>query len=225
MLGLIILPEILGKISDPMSGYFLVKRDAIVERTLNPMGYKILIEVLAKGNIRQIGEVSYVFQERRRGGSKVTLRVYMEYLLHLVRLRFLIWPAVRFIKFCLVGLSGVIVDMGVLYVLSDPSMLGWGLTRSKIISAELALINNFIWNDIWTFSDISNEQRKWDQRLKRLLKFNIICLIGIAINVIVLNLLFNFAGVNRYIANLIAIAVTTFWNFLVNLKFSWRKKS
>jgi dolichol-phosphate mannosyltransferase len=58
---------------------------------------------------------------------------------------------IQFTKFCLVGGSGVFVDMGILYLLADPSRLGWNITLSKICAAEIAMINNFIWNELWTF--------------------------------------------------------------------------
>jgi len=222
ILGLIILPEVVGRVSDPMSGYFMVRRCAIVDRTLNPLGYKILIEVIGRGKIGQIAEVGYVFQERQEGESKVTWKQYVEYLGHLLRLRFDRWPIARFWRFGMVGLSGVFVDMAVLYLLHDPSTLGWALTRSKIISAEVAIINNFIWNDVWTFGDMANRQRGRRKRLKRFLKFNIVCLIGLVLNVLLLNVLFNFFGVNYLLANLIAIATVTFWNFWINMKLSWR---
>ena len=64
MLGLILVPSVLGRVSDPMSGYFIVRRNAIAKKTLRPLGYKILLEIIAKGNIRKIAEVGYVFQER-----------------------------------------------------------------------------------------------------------------------------------------------------------------
>jgi dolichol-phosphate mannosyltransferase len=57
------------------------------------------------------------------------------------------FPIGRFMRFGLVGLSEVFVDMAVLYLLSDPTTLGLPLTRSKIIAAEIAIINNFLWND------------------------------------------------------------------------------
>lgn len=230
LLGLLLLPHVLGRVSDPMSGYFLVRRAAIADRSLSPVGYKILLEVLGRGRIQQIAEVGYVFQERQEGESKVTWKQYVHYLHHLWRLR---WqksprhsaaalPLRRFIRFGLVGLSGVFVDMVMLYLLSDPSMLGWKLTRSKIVASELAILNNFLWNDRWTFSDISQHQTGWSKRLKRLLKFNLVCLAGLVLNVLILNALFNVFGINRYLANLIAIAAVTLWNFWVNLKLSWR---
>ncbi|MBE9069956.1 glycosyltransferase [Leptolyngbya cf. ectocarpi LEGE 11479] len=87
LLGLLILPEILTQVSDPMSGYFLVRRAAIANKTLNPIGYKILLEVLAKGEISEIAEAGYIFQERLEGETKVTSKHYFDYLHHLVRLR------------------------------------------------------------------------------------------------------------------------------------------
>jgi dolichol-phosphate mannosyltransferase len=233
VLGLIILPDVLSRVSDPMSGYFMVRRSSIAGVTLNPVGYKILLEVIGRGKIGEIAEVGYVFCERVKGESKVTSKQYIDYIQHLLRLRLatgrlgkisqrINFPVGRFIRFGLVGLSGVFVDMTLLYLLSDPTTLALPLTRSKIIAGEIAIINNFFWNDIWTFADVSSEQHEWGQRMKRFLKFNIICLAGLVLNVLVLNIVFNLIIENRYIANLIAIALATVWNFWVNLKLSWR---
>lgn len=230
--GLLILPDVVGRLSDPMSGYFLLRREAIEGVPLSPVGYKILLEVLARGSIQSIAEVGYVFRERDSGESKVTTSQYGQYLRHLVRLRRqnpLAWfsilehlPFGRFVKFGLVGLSGVFIDMLIFYLLSDPSMLGWGLTRSKIVAAEAAIISNFMWNDLWTFRDRTTGDPGAIARLRRLIKFNAICLAGLAINVVALNVLFNVFGMNRYIANLIAIVIVTGWNFGMNLGLNWR---
>lgn len=220
ILGLIILPGVIGRVSDPMSGYFMVRREAIAGKTLDPIGYKILIEVLGRGQIRWVGEAGYVFQERLEGESKVTGKQYIEYLQHLVRLRLSRWPITRFLRFGVVGFSGVFVDMGVFYFLR--SVLGLALTRSAILSAEVAIINNFLWNDLWTFGDISRTQKGMGKRFKRFLKFNLVCLSGLILNVLIVNLLFNVFGVNEYLAKLMAIAAVTLWNFWLNLKLSWR---
>jgi dolichol-phosphate mannosyltransferase len=233
LLGLIILPQVLSRVSDPMSGYFLVRRKAIANVTFNPVGYKILLEVIGRGKIDRIAEAGYVFCERKEGESKVTWKQYVDYIHHLVRLRLstgrlarvsqrISFPIGRFVRFGLVGLSGVFVDMVLLYLLSDPTTLAWPLTRSKILASEIAIFNNFLWNDAWTFADVTMHQQQWHQRLKRFLKFNLICLAGLVLNVLILNLVFNFVIHNRYIANLIAIAFATVWNFWVNLKLSWR---
>ena len=138
----------------------------------------------------------------------------------MLRLRFSLWPIKRFIRFGIVGFSGVFVDLGVFYVLRK--ILELGLTRSAILSAEVAIINNFLWNDLWTFGDISSLQRGWRKRIKRLLKFNVVCLSGLILNVLLVNLLFNVLGINEYLAKLMAIAAITLWNFWFNLKLSWR---
>ncbi|NEO84680.1 MAG: polyprenol monophosphomannose synthase [Spirulina sp. SIO3F2] len=86
LLGLLVLPGVISRVSDPLSGYFMVRRDAIAGQKLNPVGYKILIEVLARGTFDTITEVSYIFQERQDGQSKVTYKQYLEYIQHLITL-------------------------------------------------------------------------------------------------------------------------------------------
>jgi len=231
LLGLMILPRVVSRVSDPMSGYFLVRRQAIAEVLLSPIGYKILIEVIGRGDIQQIAEVGYVFNEREEGESKVTWKQYTDYLQHLVRLRIssgrlgrlgrkVKFPVGRFFRFGLVGLSGLAVDMAALYLFFE--IIGFGLTRSAILAAELAIINNFYWNDVWTFRDIARTQRGWQKLVKRFFKFNIICVMGLILKILLLNLFFNGLHINAYLANLMAIAIVTFWNFWINLKLSWR---
>ncbi|MFM6827430.1 MAG: glycosyltransferase [Dolichospermum sp.] len=231
VLGLVILPEVVGRVSDPMSGYFMVRRNAIANTTLNPIGYKILLEVIGRGQIGAIGEAGYIFRERTEGESKVTWKEYIEYIQHLIRLRLstgrigkisqkVNFPFGRFLRFGAVGFSGVFVDLTIFHLMR--TVINLGLTRSTILSAEVAILNNFLWNDLWTFGDISRKQTGKRQRFKRFLKFNIVCLAGIIIQTLVVNFLYNNVGMNQYIAKLIAIAVATIWNFWVNLKLSWR---
>lgn len=219
-LGLLILPGVIGRVSDPMSGYFMLRRSCLEGKTLSPVGYKILIETLGRGDVRWIGEVGYVFQERQEGESKVTSKQYVEYLQHLIRLRFARWPIARFFRFGVVGFSGVFVDMGMFYLLQNFG--GLGLTRSAIVSSELAIISNFLLNDLWTFGDISRRQPGKRRLLIRLFKFNLVCLAGLVLHILILNLLYNLLGMNPYLAKLIAIIIVTFWNFWINLKLSWR---
>ncbi len=222
MIGFMLLPEVIGRISDPMSGFFMIRRSSIQDRKLSPLGYKILVEVLGRGKVSWISEVPYTFRERVEGSSKLTNRIYLEYFQHLFRLRLYLLQISSFFRFCVVGASGVVVDMSLLFFLSDPKMLGWGLTRSKILAAEAALLNNFIWNDTWTFGDLAKHQNTLGQRVKRFLKFNAICSLGIIFNVIIINIEFNLFHMNRYLANLIAIGLVTLWNYKTNKEFSWR---
>lgn len=87
----IVLPRTVRKVRDPMSGFFLVRRSVVDRVALNPTGYKILLEVLAKGDYKQVEEVPFIFEERTRGGSKIGVSVVMKYLAHLLR----IWLGTR----------------------------------------------------------------------------------------------------------------------------------
>lgn len=222
LIGLVLLPEVVGRVADPMSGYFMLRRRSIAGRLLNPIGYKILIEVVAHGEIGAIAEIGYVFRERQEGQSKVSTAIYLQYLQHLMRLRAALVRRSRFVRFCLVGLSGVAVDMALLYLLSDSKTLGWGLTSSKILAAEAAIVNNFLWNDAWTFADCVVHQRLASQKLHRFLKFNAICFIGLVLNVILLNVQVRLFGMNRYTANGTSILAAAAWNYLINKHLSWR---
>jgi dolichol-phosphate mannosyltransferase len=111
--------------------------------------------------------------------------------------------------------------MGLLYLLSDPSMLGLGLTRSKLIAAESAILSNFLLNDWWTFGDSARRVPGMVARFRRFLGFNAICAVGVALNVILLNVLFNYGHMNRYFANALAIVAVTGWNYWLNRKLNW----
>lgn len=129
----------------------------------------------------------------------------------------------RYVHFGIVGGSGVVVDMGVVFLLADPKILALNLSLSKALAAEIALLNNFVWNEVWTFGDISAIESHWRARALRLVKFNLICLAGIGLSIVLLNLEVRWIGMNVYVGNLIAILMSSFWNFGMNLKFGWNK--
>jgi dolichol-phosphate mannosyltransferase len=130
----------------------------------------------------------------------------------------------RYIQFGIVGASGVIVDMAALFVFADPRALHWNLSLSKALAAEIAIFSNFTWNELWTFRDLAQADPTWPGRLTRLGKFNLICLAGIVLSVLLLNLQTRFFAMNMYVGNLAAIVIVSLWNFGMNQKFGWRKQ-
>ena len=126
----------------------------------------------------------------------------------------------RYAKFCVVGGTGMVVDMAILHLLASPSMLGWSISLSKAIAAETAIFNNFLWNDWWTFRGVAAGRN--NTRLMRLLKFNLICLAGIGFSVLLLNVQVHGLRINLYLANFIAIVLVSLWNFFLNAKFGWK---
>jgi dolichol-phosphate mannosyltransferase len=80
-------PRRLRGVSDPMSGFFLVRRSAVDPETLNPTGFKILLEILVRTPGLRRAEVAYEFASRHAGDSKASLKQGVTYLRHLARLR------------------------------------------------------------------------------------------------------------------------------------------
>src|SRR3989442_6730724 len=117
----------------------------------------------------------------------------------------------RYTKFCIVGGSGVVVDMGIIWLLASPSTVGCNLTLSKVIAAEVAIFNNFVWNDIWTFRGLRAEQTRWLGPLLSFLRFNLVCLAGIAFSVLLLNVQVYWLHLNVYLANFISIVLVSVW--------------
>ncbi|MDD5112007.1 MAG: polyprenol monophosphomannose synthase [Candidatus Altiarchaeota archaeon] len=84
--GATLLARPITNISDPMSGFFFLKQEVIEGVKLDPIGYKILLEILAKGRYKRVIETPYVFHNRRVGTSKLNTRIQLQYLKHLTRL-------------------------------------------------------------------------------------------------------------------------------------------
>lgn len=86
-LGKILVPDVFNRVSDPMTGFFVIRRAAVQDVELKPCGYKILVELLVRSRVRNIIEVGYIFRARQRGESKASLKVFTDYVQHLLRLR------------------------------------------------------------------------------------------------------------------------------------------
>ncbi len=152
------------------------------------------------------------------------------------------FPIARFLRFGVVGFSGLFVDLVMFYLLRE--LIGLPLYPSTVLSIEAAIINNFLWNDAWTFADLAQKQKGWGARLQRFAKFNAVCVIGAILQIGIMALILAipmteqipiFIGqftaadwadnANEYFAKVVAIAIVTLWNFWINLKLSWRTKS
>jgi dolichol-phosphate mannosyltransferase len=119
----------------------------------------------------------------------------------------------KFFRFAVVGGSGVLINMAALWLLHD--IVGLGLTRSSLAATSLAIFNNFLWNNHWTFKATSIKKRRFAQ-------FVIISIIGMVITAAILNILYNILGIHYAPANLAGIMVATAWNFYANSKWTWR---
>jgi len=206
------------QISDPMSGFFLLRKSVVSGADLKPTGYKILLEVLLVGQFQNVAEVPYCFRVRERGESKLSTRQQIDYLKHLLSLMRRTGELTRFLKFCLVGASGMLVNEGLLWILRW--FAGLPLALSSAISIETSIISNFTLNDFFTFPD----RRAVGTRsfLRRLRQFNVVSLVGLGINIGMLLLLSTVFNLHYLLSNLVGIAVALLWNYLVNLGWTWK---
>ena len=119
----------------------------------------------------------------------------------------------KFLKFCIVGFSGMVVDFGFTWLCKEK--FKWNKYVSNSIGFVLAATNNYIWNRWWTFqSDNANIPIEYG-------KFLVISVIGLGLNNLVIYLLHEKLKLNFYLAKLIAIGVVTVWNFVMNYRFTF----
>lgn len=145
-------------ISDPMSGFFAVRRSIVDDVDLDPQGYKILLEILGKGEYEDVSEVPYLFCERERGESNLTATEYQRFLEHLGHLAIVSrgldtviepWRAVRASEFAFVGAVGTIINMIVFTALTIGTNLFFLLIG--IVAFLVALNWNFAGNWLLTY--------------------------------------------------------------------------
>jgi dolichol-phosphate mannosyltransferase len=221
-LGRLLFPEI----RDPVSGFFAVKKNVVEYAALRPKGYKILLEVLGKGNWKKVREIPFEFVDRATGSSKLKGKIILEYAEQVIDNAHFSWNHhgsaiwqewVKFFKFGIVGLSGIIVNEGVLIYLKQYAQ--FSLPISSIFAIELSIMSNFTWNDIWTFkSDRQHALSNWWQRL---LSFQVVSIGGAIINFVILNVLSTFMGIDYRVANILGILIAFAWNFWVNRRVTW----
>ena len=119
----------------------------------------------------------------------------------------------KFLKFCVVGFSGMVVDFGVTWLCKEK--FKWNKYVSNSLGFVLAATNNYIWNRWWTFqSDNANIPIEYG-------KFLVISVIGLGLNNLVVYLLHEKLKLSFYFAKLIAIGVVTVWNFVMNYRFTF----
>jgi len=205
-------------VKDPMSGFFMFNRQVVANAYLEPTGFKILLEILMEGKFQNIAEVPYTFRIRSVGKSKLNAHQQVDYLKHVYSLMKRKGELLRFIKFCAVGLSGVLVNMGLLWWLTEFAGLFYLL--SAAVSIETSIISNFVLNNYFTFRDRRPSGVK--PFFNYLVKFNLVSLAGLGLNMGVLWLLTEVFGIYYLLSNLCGIAVATLWNYLVNTWWTWK---
>jgi dolichol-phosphate mannosyltransferase len=212
-------------ISDPMSGFFLMRRDVFDEiaPSLSNEGFKILLDIIVsarrararRGRELRVGEVPYTFRPRHAGESKMSSIVVVQFLgLVLSKLTGGLLPA-SFLLFGLVGGLGVFVHMGTLFVAAAS---GFSFVWAQITATVVAMTFNFIVNNELTYAN--KKLRGW-RYLTGLLSFYAVCSIGAIANVSVASWIYMFDR-SFWIAGLAGVLMSVVFNYSVTKVFTWR---
>ncbi|WP_314254589.1 glycosyltransferase family 2 protein [Streptomyces sp. DSM 40907] len=155
-------PRALRGISDPMSGFFAMRRSVVTAEALKPLGYKILLELAVRCRPGRVAEVPFVFQDRYAGESKSTAREGMRFLAHLASLRSAT-PLARMIGFGLIGLSGFVPNLAALWLLTRAGM---HYLPAEIVANQAGVLWNFLLIETLLFRD-RRRHRHWADRVGR----------------------------------------------------------
>jgi len=209
------------ELSDPMSGFFMV-RVASFERfahRLSGIGFKILLDiVLSAGPGLRIGEVPYRFRLREHGESKLDVMVGLEYFELLVDKHLGDFLNVRFVLFGMVGALGVGVHLLVLNLLLHAA--GMSFAKGQTITTCLVMILNFLLNNSVTYRD--RRLKGW-KFLRGLVTFCLACGLGVAANVAIASDAFH-RGVPWVLAALTGLLFSSVWNYGVTSMTTWRQE-
>jgi len=200
-------------VKDPASGFFVFRKKILDGIKLNPVGFKILLEILAKANYDSILEIPFRFKERKKGKSKFNFKQTKLAFIHLLRLARYSKEHYRILKFLTVGATGIIINEGLLWLLTESGLF---YLFSSLIAIEMSIITNFILNDIWTFK----KERKGNFFV-RLGKFNLTRAMALIVNLGLL-LILTASGLHYLLSNLIGIAIATIITYLTSLWWVWK---
>jgi dolichol-phosphate mannosyltransferase len=125
----------------------------------------------------------------------------------------------RVFKFGIVGISGIVINLGILFLLVEFFTMNKDLASP--IAIEISILSNFILNDLWTFGSI--EDQKVSGRWNRLVAFNFVSVGGAVINYVIFLMLTTWFAFYYLAAQLIGIMIAFVWNFLVNRRVTWKR--
>jgi len=211
LIAKLLIPKVRG-IEDPISGFFMFRKEVLEGVSLSPKGFKILLEVLVKGRYSRVSEVPYTFGVRVRGTSKLSSKELINYITHLLTLT----PYKTLLKFLVVGSIGTLVNLSVLYVLRY--FLSVEHLIASALSIEASIINNYILHELWTFKD-----RRLGSWLVRLLKFHGSTALAVTTQYVVSQVLHYVLGVESIVSQFVGILLGFVINYILSTRFVWRR--
>ena len=210
-----------ARLSDPMSGFFAIRREVLVDALprLSNIGFKILMDLVASASRPlKVKEIPYTFRNRLSGESKLDSRVAQEFIILFLEKLFGGFVPIRFLLFAFVGALGLIVHLAVLGVVVD--VLDQGFREGQTMAVLTAMTFNFVLNNRLTYRDM---RLKGAAFIKGLFTFYAVCLVGAIGNIGVGEMIYDLD--NRWwLGGLAGAMVGVVWNYAVSSVFTWRRK-
>ncbi len=210
-----------ANLSDPVSGFFMAKREIFDAslRNLSGIGNKILVDVFASSkHPPRFKELPYQFKARLHGESKLDTLTVWEYLVLLADKMFGRFIPVRFLLFSLVGVSGVAVHLATLKLVL--TLTAFSFAFAQAFATLIAAISNFFLNNWLTYRD--RRLHGWSVLLG-LVSFLLVCSVGAVVNVAFADRVFQLTKI-WWFAGIAGAAVSAILNYSATALFTWRKK-
>lgn len=207
-------------VSDPMSGFFMMRRSAFeaIAPKLSTSGFKLLLDILAsRRKPLRIAELPYAFRPRHAGRSKLNERVVIEFVALLISKATKDAVSPRFLLFAMVGATGIAVHL--LALNAALAVLPGAFGYAQLAASYCAMLWNFILNNTLTYSD--RRLRGW-AAIKGFVSFALVCSIGTLANVGVAQLVYQ-KQPDWLLAGLAGALMAAVFNYSVTSVLTWRK--
>jgi dolichol-phosphate mannosyltransferase len=207
------------KLSDPMSGFFMLDRRVVEKlvRSLSTQGFKLLLDiVMTGGRTLRIAELPYQFRSRRRGESKLDVRVTLDFAGLVLSKATNDVLSARFVIFAFFGLVGTGIHVAVLAAALQ--LLELGFAWAQALATVVAIAANFILHNAFTYRD--QRLRGWSF-VTGLMRFYVAAMLGAVANVGVANWIFSYDH-TWWVAGLLGAILGLIWNYVIASIYVWR---
>ena len=208
------------KLTDPMSGFFMLRRDMLeaVAPSLSQQGFKILLDIVASSGPFRIAELPYEFRARQHGQSKLDVRIALDFFALLIAKLTGDAVSFRFLMFCFVGMTGIAVHMAALQVGVESLALRFGAAQTMAVVS--AITWNFTLNNMLTYR---NQRLTGWRFFTGLMRFQLVCLVGAISNIGAASFIYDYDTGWR-LAGFGGALMGAVWNYAVSAAFVWRAR-
>jgi dolichol-phosphate mannosyltransferase len=214
LLARVMFPGELRHVSDPLTGFFLVRLDAIEIDALNPTGFKILMEILVRNPRLRKTEVPFHFGERLSGKSKASSTEVLKYLNLLLKMR-LGEKTLHFLQFAAVGATGILVNTAALALFT--SVLHVYYLVSAVFATVVSTTWNFALTEVWVFGN----RQGGEGRIKRYALFFLMNNLALLLRGPIMFALTTWLSVYYLVSNVISLAILTVVRYFMADSWIW----